>query len=139
MDESKPWNTGPSEYIDNEATPRIAAFRHPELRTWCGYVEVPEGHPWHGRHLDYLGHVNVHGGITFAGDIVEPMIEGSSGWWIGFDCAHAGDYMPSLDSTLKSAFPDRGRSALIGWEYRTLEYVRAECARLAEQVREAAL
>lgn len=110
----------------------------------CGYVRVPEDHPWHGlaycdeapgEPADYEnrstedagmggalamlagnvdewakrieGHVAVHGGLTFSGELV-----GHDGWWFGFDCAH-------LDDT-----PDR-------W---TLEAVAAETERMAEQI-----
>ncbi len=43
------------------------ALRGP-MGSWCGYVAVPAGHPWHGK--DYqdeaLADVEVHGGLTFA-------------------------------------------------------------------------
>lgn len=60
---------------------------------WVGYVGVPKGHPaWlKGDELN----VDVHGGITYAdgmpplaAQVTEPT------WWIGFDCAHAGDALP---------------------------------------------
>ena len=73
---------------------------------WCGYVAVPPTHPWHG--LDYMQieSVKVHGGLTYAehrppedallelrlasGDLVD------TGWWLGFDCGHWGDFIPVL-------------------------------------------
>jgi hypothetical protein len=56
-----------------------------------GYVLVPEGHKFHGKHY-YDIDVNVHGGLTF-GEVID---EGDDfGWrpghWIGFDTAHDGD------------------------------------------------
>jgi len=57
----------------------------------CGYVRVPPIHPLHGKHYD-LADADVHGGLTFADK--EPCEhEDGSGWWFGFDCAHAGDAM----------------------------------------------
>lgn len=70
---------------------------------WCGYVGVPEGHPLFGQG-DSDGLFAVHGGITFAGACQEDKEHGvchaplpgrpEKVWWLGFDCAHAGDLMP---------------------------------------------
>jgi len=57
----------------------------------CGYVQIPAGHPWHGEHYDNLNNIAVHGGVTFSGPRMN-----EDGWWIGFDCAHSGDF-PDLD------------------------------------------
>ena len=65
---------------------RKGAFNAP-----CGYVLVPEGHPLHGGEYGKAeACLDVHGGVTFAGDL-----EGM-GWAVGFDMAHAGDmeYIP---------------------------------------------
>ena len=61
-----------------------------------GYVIIPKGHPYHGKHYDDIP-VDVHGGLTFAepanalsdwADITE---EDKEGWVVGFDTAHYGD------------------------------------------------
>ena len=60
----------------------------------CGYVMVPESHPFYGKggYEDEVVDVRIHGGLTFA--------EGApNGWWFGFDCAHGGDAM-GLDMPL---------------------------------------
>lgn len=31
---------------------------------YCGYVKIPESHPFHGRPYDYID-VDCHGGLTF--------------------------------------------------------------------------
>lgn len=82
---------------------------------WNGYVQVPPGHIFYGKtyhqcvkpdcqdRSDYLsefdgtpydhcGHtaeamLDVHGGITFSGEL--PSL--TEGWWLGFDTAHLGD------------------------------------------------
>ena len=64
---------------------------HNEIGYRCGYVRVPMGHSWHGKHYDDLA-VDVHGGLTFSEpdkpcDVDRP----DNAWWFGFDCAHAGD------------------------------------------------
>jgi hypothetical protein len=69
-------------------------------------------------------------------------------WWFGFDCAHAGDFTPGIEATLRemrsrapmSAVPEelhrlywQGRE---GEVYRDMAYVEAECASLARQLKE---
>jgi hypothetical protein len=92
----------------------------------CGYVALPDNteHPWHslGATDDQLWNVDVHGGVTYAEDRF-PLSQQSDGWVLGFDCAHYDDaYRP--DDT--------------NGTYRTPEYVRAECTKLAQQIADAA-
>lgn len=85
----------------------------------CGYVELHEGHPW--RELaPWDVPASVHGGVSFAG-----RLRSREGYWIGFDCAHAGDAMPMID--------DR----MIDGRVWSVDEVAEEVERLAEQVREA--
>lgn len=107
--------------------------------SWCGYVAVPPGHPWHGKDYDSVRVGNdewpdVHGGLTYAdkcqGSICHVPKPGESDdvWWLGFDCAHSGDLcMYSL--VLQ---PSQWRSHET---YRDVSYVRRETERLAEQAR----
>lgn len=54
---------------------------HPRFLAWCGYVRLPEDHPW--RHMPGESiPVDVHGGVTYGPD---------GDGWIGFDTMHAGD------------------------------------------------
>src|SRR5689334_3749339 len=72
----------------------------------CGYVGVPSEHPAYGKHYDQVDYdqVSPHGGLTFSnhcaksGDesrmvchVPDPG-ESDQVWWLGFDCAHSGDY-----------------------------------------------
>lgn len=106
----------------------------------CGYVGVPPGHPAHGQDRDgaVLHDVFVHGGLTFAGPcqteghaderichVPEPG-ESDDVWWLGFDCAHAGDISPGLGIGRAGIFP--------GDVYRDVAYVRAEVVGLALQL-----
>jgi hypothetical protein len=49
------------------------------MRWYCGYLDMPIGHPWHGLGYDDI-EAEVHGGLTY-----------SNGARIGFDCNHHGD------------------------------------------------
>lgn len=89
----------------------------------CGYVRVPDDHPLHGvdwSEADFPeADLEVHGGVTFTGP--HPLTD--SGWWIGFDCAHAGDAFGSEGFRIEGV-------------HRSLEYVIAECEKLARQIKE---
>ncbi|AMN41092.1 hypothetical protein [Rhodoplanes sp. Z2-YC6860] len=50
-------------------------------------------------------------------------------WWFGFDCAHAGDICPSM-----SRLGLRSMSGDYGEVYRDIDYVTAECQKLAKQL-----
>lgn len=79
--------------------------------------------------------LEVHGGCTFAEFWEEPDL-----WWFGFDTAHAGDLCPAMNALMRLISrerPDLGlpMRELRDYEtYRTLDYVRVECAGLARQL-----
>ena len=69
-----------------------------------------------------------HGGITFTGEHAVEILDADSYakyWWIGFDCAHAGDTSPGMASFL---------SITRDGSYRDMVYVKAETERLAVQI-----
>lgn len=146
-----PWDTEPDKAVwVDEATGLAAMIRRGGGGALCGYVGVPEGHPWHGK--DYAacthdpgcsetwcshspGHLlDVHGGITFAagcdedGDREDSIChladDGRPVWWFGFDCAHHNDRMPGY------GFDTSTRHGT----YRALPYVVAETTSLAAQL-----
>lgn len=158
MDKSS-WGPGPwqgepdKEQWADEGTGYACLIKRNRVGALCGYVGVPEGHPWHGSGyspgcsdegeltpaLKLLDGVEVHGGLTYA----DSCQEGPEGetichvpapgepeplWWLGFDCAHARDLCPAYESM-----------RVIGDTYRTVAYVKTECARLAEAAAAAAL
>ncbi len=114
---------------------------------WCGYVGVAEGHPHFGKNYDDVP-AEVHCGLTFS-DACQPAAVEARGichvpgpgepdhvWWLGFDCAHCYDYSPR---DAERARDEGGIWALThDVEYRTLRYVRNQCAQLARQFKEAA-
>jgi hypothetical protein len=115
------------------------ALRRDHMGQWCGYVGVPREHPAYGKGYHDVD-VEVHGGLTYAhecdGIICHVPAPGMPDdvWWLGFDCAHAGDLVPGMDADLRSiGIADR---EWMRWlEYRALPYVRREIESLAAQLR----
>ena len=123
--QKNPWDGEPDELDFLTLVGLPAAVRRPnELKHLCGYVQVPVGHPFHGAgYDDCQPPCSVHGGLTYA----DPL-RYKDGWWLGFDCGHAGDLSPGyLDH------PHLSRLAHSG-TYRTIAYVRQECEELALQI-----
>jgi hypothetical protein len=109
------------------------------LGALCGYVAVPEAHPWFGANYTELDDVDVHGGLTYcgacAGDVCHDAQKGDAVahenvWWLGFDTAHYYDFVPGMP-----AFTQVNKAAT----YKNIAYMEAECTKLAAQVWAAAL
>jgi hypothetical protein len=134
----------PVEWTDEASGLLCCVLRGP-VGALNGYVAINRTHPWFGRGYDdhlplrcpkieteggscyehspsYL--VGVHGGLTYAGEGVEGSSKGDDLWWFGFDCAHAGDFIPGLS----------GDSPGDGEQVCDLPYVQSECRRLAMQL-----
>lgn len=110
----------------------------------CGYVRVPRGHPLHGKHYTHskVQRIKAHGGLNFSGRLRGRIAK--RGHWFGFDCARQNDIVPAQVELL-AAFPPELAEALsapltgpFAKVYRTIEYVRAECTALAQQLAERA-
>lgn len=127
---SGPWDAEPdrAQWRDEATGLPCLAVRNAHLGYWCGYVAVPAGHPAHGKNYEAVD-VSAHGGLTYSdacsGDICHVPAAGEPDdvWWLGFDCAHADDLMPGCSVGM----------AKYG-TYRTLDYVKAQCADLAQQL-----
>lgn len=138
------WDSEPDRvrWIDAMSGRICLAERHPRNGHWCGYVAVESDHPWYGLGEELLeGWLAVHGGITLAGTLDHrpgsrkagrKSGPGTSGplWWFGFHCGHPWDRSPSEagDTEADEAQTDPPDG------YRTLDYVRSECERLAEEL-----
>lgn len=96
----------------------------------CGYVELPErlGEP------DYdespIMELNVHGGVTYAGNLTEM----DNKYVVGYDCAHYGDLMKCPEEL-------KGTAMEQSWMYnegiwRDEEFCTNECEKLAKQISE---
>ena len=59
------------------------------------YVRIPDNHPYYKKSCDDLD-IACHGGLTISGDNLEA-IPDKKGWWLGWDYAHAGDYLGFSD------------------------------------------
>lgn len=95
----------------------------------CGYVLIPEGHPLHGVGYDDVEGIEAHGGLTFSGSLY-----GQDGWWLGFDCMHAGDdHSPEFLAEWNAKYPGL---FLPNGLFRDVDYVSKECESLASQVME---
>lgn len=110
------WRTEPpaADWVDTNTGLRCRARRN-SVGAWCGYLALPVGHPWTEDAPDDVkvhGALNIQGRHTDTGDTL----------WIGFDCAHIGDFRPYESDNPPNAV------------YRTLAYVKQECAALAAQV-----
>jgi hypothetical protein len=109
-----------------EVTSNTMAYR-------CGYIRIPPGHPWHGLGYDDVKtadgyYPDVHGGLTFAeADLHCGKGGPDDAWWLGFDCAHAGDAAdPSLPGYHEEF--DFGRG--MGDRIKDTGYVIAQCHEL---------
>lgn len=111
-----------------------------QLGAWCGYVGVPETHSSFGKKYSDL-EVDVHGGPTFSGKCGGHICHAPKPgmpekvWWIGFDCGHGGDLIPSLADLLgelKAKMRFRFNDV-----YRDINYVKKETRGLAKQLKAA--
>ena len=130
-----PWDHEPEDRIEwrGEHGRPCLMVRSP-MGAWCGYVAVEPGHPWHGKAHTELPEVEAHGGLSYHGPCVEGGAichvpadgEPDDVWWLGFDCAHSWDVVPSM-----AGFASADSS------YRDITEVRYEVERLADQAHEA--
>lgn len=124
-----PWDDEPDRVEWRRHRMPCLIQRNP-LGVWCGYVGVPPSHPWHGLAYEEVD-AHAHGGLTYAapcyGDICHVAMPGEPDdvWWLGFDCAHALDFVPAWGQTLGAY--------LTGCVYRDKAYAMAEVERLADQ------
>jgi len=121
----------------------LECFVEKRLGHYCGYVEVPKDHPAHGLSYDEID-VDVHGGLTY-GQVSD------NGTIFGFDCAHVGDFVPSIVIFLGGKTWKKNKQKILremtdeeaqrmadkyGEHYWTLEEVVEETNCLAEQLKE---
>lgn len=92
---------------------------------------------------------HVHGGLNWAENRV-PGCEPDGRWWFGFDCGHAGDYVPGkpkgverMMDEMVDSMPEHVRDTMRGIiaksatrtsDYRDQQYVVSECQSLAAQL-----
>jgi hypothetical protein len=140
------WDTEPNRIEGVYKGLPMLMLRNIHMLNWCGYVGVPKGHPYFGKPYDDVD-VGAHGGLTYSGPCAHNICHKPKAgvpddvWWIGFDCAHAGDIMPfdamriipGAESLIRA-----NRPQFSGWQesYRDIWYVRTQCQEIANQVLE---
>jgi hypothetical protein len=156
-----PWD-GEPDRVEWRTRGFVALAKRGPHGAWCGYLGVPEGHPWHGlaMHASALRRADdaAHGGLSFAaacephdGEVEPDMIchvprpgEPDTVWWLGFDCHHCNDLGPGA-AARDRAFGARLRAEgdlkgaelfesplLEGENYWPITYVRERIEAMAE-------
>lgn len=96
----------------------------------CGYIRIPNTHPYHHRIFEKM-EIDCHGGLTF-GCV-------SIGHWVGFDCAHFLDYVPSLEKMIRSDLDlSIYTSYRMNRHYRNIKFCIKECKNIVDQLEEKA-
>lgn len=138
-----PWQDEPDRVeFRHEGFPCLIV-RQPDLGHLCGYVAVPPGHPWHQMVGTDDECVDVHGGVTYAskcrGDVCHVPEPGESDdvFWIGFDFAHIDDLVPCRQSYLTNMYLQHHPNLGTRGVYKGIDFVKAECRRVAEQAKRA--
>lgn len=126
-----PWHAEPDREDFTHAQLPCLLLRDDGGGQWCGYVGIPDDHPWFAVDLHALDaaaslQISVHGGVTWGGDADALRPREQARRWVGFDCGHVG-----LEDQVLSP---RSISRLPGRSYRDLAFARAELQQLAEQV-----
>lgn len=135
--DKREWGDGPWQHEPDHVelrycgTPKFPCLisRSPTTGALCGYVGVPEGHPFFG--VDPCLALDVHGGITYVGKCqgkichVPRTGEPHVIWWLGFDCAHLDDFCPIFTSL--DFWPGKLET------YKGIHFVCREIASLAKQ------
>lgn len=117
------WENEPDEldWVDKE-TNFHCFMRRDSQGYWCGYVGILSTSPLYEEENIKA---DVHGGITWTGYFDDWITKDL--WLIGFDCAHAGDYVPYSFNN----HPYKGGPI----SYRNVEYVKKEVESLAKQLK----
>lgn len=141
------WDGEPdaAQWTDEATGLPCLAKRHKRSGHWCGYVGVAEGHPAYEKgYSDEDLNPEVHGGLTFASfcdgepgtgicHLAEPG-EPDRVWWLGFDCAHSGDWSPQ-DAMYERDRPEACWKRFGEDTYKSLQYVKNQCGELAAQLK----
>lgn len=123
-----PWSNEPDElnFIDEATGLECLIYRQPEFGNLLGYVIIPEKSIPTFKGIELLDYtLDVHGGVSYSDFDYR---RGSGKYYIGFDCAHFGDWSPYMYSA--------HLSQEIRGTYRDIEFVKAECIKLARQLKD---
>lgn len=73
---------------------KIAVIWNPTFKFRCAYVLIPYWHKLYEQDYNNI-QIKCHGGLTYSGHYL--LNKKYPGWWIGFDCNHAGDVPEKCD------------------------------------------
>ena len=129
------------ERFEYKGFPCVVLFQSLGFRT--GYVGLPKGHKYYGKHYDSIP-VDCHCGLTY-GDYRLCGQDDKDTYWIGFDCGHCCDkndydkaieYFSDNKSVLESLLRCRELNRIYdtGGEIRMLEYVKENCKGIVDQL-----
>ena len=94
----------------------------------CGYVQIPRNHPYFKKDALEMD-IDAHGGLTYNQFCFDH--------WIGFDCAHSGDIIPSLELFKKkyvlSLLPDF-KNFIIPRIYKNIEFCMEICFEIIDKL-----
>jgi hypothetical protein len=101
---------------------------------WCGYIYLPEHHPWYDLNLHNI-EASVHGGLSYS------QMQRNATYAVGFDCGHSFDLVPSLEKYLKEdkvydQMKHNTCSKLFSRHYRNVNYIVNQTQSLANQASE---
>ncbi len=127
--------------IRRVASPEPSKIFHMFGGHLCGYVNIPESSSlskkgWGDIDLD------CHCGITY-NDFRDFSSYGLMGHWVGFDCAHSGDFVPSAEFLKKSMpryidpfpLPEEFRKySIFNPVYRNIQFCIDTCLNMVEQL-----
>lgn len=117
------WRSEPNyaEYKDFGTFYDYKIIRNKDNGVLLGYVQLAHNHSLYGCYdLDDYRKIKVHGGVSFSGYIFK-------GFYVGFDCGHAGDLQPMVVEI--GLIPP-------GDTYKNIQFVQKECLKLALQLKE---
>lgn len=141
-----PWNKEPNRHEWKYKGMQCLALRQPTSGHWCGYVGLKPGHkyygipdslPWDEKNKSRVDAFSLpfgHGGVTY-GQFCNGFVchindneDESPLFWLGFDCAHSGDYTPMSASYRE------------GWReyetYKNFDFIKRETEKMVEELLE---
>lgn len=101
----------------------------------CGYVEIPISHYCFNKNYNEIN-IDVHGGLTYS------EMNEKNEYWIGFDCAHSEDYMPSSEklkreNPYQNPFPISEKFkkySMFNPIYRNIDFCVKNCMEMIDQL-----
>ena len=131
---AKPWLDEPDQINFEYRGIDCMVLRNAHLGNLCGYICLSPEHPAFGKGYDALHEEHEdeelgHGGLTYARDR-NPLTGETEldAWYLGFDAAHYGDYLPKHEKLMGGVYSGPGDDGV----YRDMTYMRRACKQLVD-------